>query len=88
MNKLISIVIVMLSAGFVNASENLVSEPSTEVWICEAAGKQSFGGPVGDIWTRVQASGDTESEASSAAFQKCFGRGLNQCMVTGCILAD
>ncbi len=53
-------------------------------WICLAQGKQSFGGPVGDIWQTVRGHGSTQQEAVTSAQQNCLSRGLQSCIVTDC----
>lgn len=53
-------------------------------WTCLAQGKQSFGGPVGDIWQTVTGHGSTQQEAVTSAQQNCISRGLQSCLVTDC----
>jgi hypothetical protein len=65
----------------------MVSAPlahAKESWICYAQGKQSFGFPVGDIWTTTSGRGDSEFAAMDSALQSCQNQGMQSCMVTTC----
>jgi hypothetical protein len=58
--------------------------PPKHSWTCYAQGKRSFGGPVGDIWETQTAGGRSQMEAAQNALSRCFGFGLNMCMVQSC----
>ncbi len=73
----------ILTSTFAMAIEQ--EAPPAENWVCYAQGKQSFGGPVGDIWFTVVGYGDSEINAADRAQQNCFSQALQLCMVTNCI---
>ena len=83
MNKKIQIGILALS--LVTLSSIFTSARAEDpAWTCYAQGKQSFGGPVGDIWQTVLGQGATELEATDNAQQNCMSQGLEMCMVQSC----
>jgi hypothetical protein len=83
----VTLATVLMFASFANAdseySDQNIQRPRA-AWTCYSQGKQSFGGPVGDIWTTVRGDGATEFQAFDAAQQACFGQGLSMCSPQGC----
>jgi hypothetical protein len=66
-------------------SLDAVNSPRDEQqWQCDALGRQSFGGPTGDIYISVRGEGPTEFEATDDAISNCMSMGLQMCMVRNC----
>lgn len=84
MTKLALSLMLILLSGIASAQEIQAEQAGKELWVCYVSGKQSFGGPVGDIWQTVRGEGPTRIEALDEAQGRCFSMGLNSCMLRDC----
>lgn len=92
-NLVLSLLVLLVGSASMAQEWNQTSEADSvvveqqagkDLWVCYFAGKQSFGGPVGDIWQTVRGEGPTQLEAINDAQNRCFSMGLNSCMMRDC----